>query len=153
MHYYLSTNGHGDNPMNVIEARLMIEPTIAENAAINHNDEDIALLQKNIDEMRTNVDKERHAQLDLQFHQLIAEATRNPILPLIIQPIHKLMPKIKSKIMASVPEAKSSAVEWHQKVLDMIKERDPKGAYNMMKQHLTIAKEHTQLMILNEIGN
>jgi GntR family transcriptional repressor for pyruvate dehydrogenase complex len=147
MQYYLSRNGHDDNPLWVIEARLIIEPAIAENAALNHTADDIKQLQTDVDLMKKNKDHERHAQLDLQFHTHVAQATGNPIMPLMIQPIHSLMPKIKSRIMDTVPNAKESAVEWHQKVVNAIKSRDPRAAYDMMKQHLTIAREHTEQML------
>ena len=153
MKYYLFTNGNVDDPLTILEARLIIEPTIAEYAAIYHNESDLALMQTNFDEMKRNIDKDRHGILDMEFHLLIAEATRNPIMPLILNPIHNLMPKIKSKVMVAVPDAKEAALIWHQKVLSAIKSRDPKLAYETMKQHLLVAKEHTELMLGQEHNN
>jgi len=149
MKYYLFANGHVDDPLTILEARLIIEPTIAEYAAIYHDDNDLKLLQANYDEMKKNTDKDRHAHLDIEFHHLIAESTKNPIMPLILNPIHSLMPKIKSKIMAAVPNAKEAAIVWHLKVLEAIKSSDSNLARDTMKQHLLVAKEHTEQM-LNE---
>jgi len=150
MKYYLFANGHVDDPLTVLEARLIIEPTIAEYAAIYHDDNDIIALQENYEDMKKNTDRDRHAHLDLEFHHLIAESTKNPIMPLILNPIHSLMPKIKSKIMVAVPNAKEAALVWHLKILEAIKSSDPALAREMMKQHLLVAKEHTEQMLTEQ---
>src|ERR1035441_10926346 len=91
--------------------------------------------------MRLNKDQVEHARLDMKFHLLIAEASGNSIMPLILNPIHRLMPSIKKKIMKSVPGAKKAALIWHKKVLDAIESRDPQQAYLSMKGHRS--EEHT----------
>jgi GntR family transcriptional repressor for pyruvate dehydrogenase complex len=144
MHSYLEVTGNGNTMLEVIEARIIIEPAIAEYAALHHQDEDIIALRQNLEEMRLNTDKAEHAKLDMKFHLLVAEASGNNIMPLILNPIHRLMPNIKKKIMKSVPGAKEAALIWHKKVIEAIESRDPLKAYSAMKGHLEVAKQQTE---------
>lgn len=144
MHNYLEVTGTRSTMMEVIEARMIIEPAIAQYAALHHTEEDIIALRQNLEEMRLNTDHLEHARLDMKFHLLIAEASGNSIMPLILNPIHRLMPSIKKKIMKSVPGAKKAALIWHKKVLDAIESRDPQQAYLSMKGHLEVAKQQTE---------
>ena len=144
MHNYLEVTGTRSTMMEVIEARMIIEPAIAQYAALHHTEEDIIALKQNLEEMRLNTDQVEHARLDMKFHLLIAEASGNSIMPLILNPIHRLMPSIKKKIMKSVPGAKKAALTWHKKVLDAIESRDPQKAYLAMKGHLKVAKKQTE---------
>ena len=147
MHSYLKVTGNGNTMMEVIEARIIIEPAIAEFAALHHKDEDIIALRRNLEEMRLNTDKAEHARLDMKFHLLVAEASGNNIMPLILNPIHRLMPNIKKKIMKSVPGAKEAALLWHKKVIEAIESRDPQKAYSAMKGHLEVAKQQTEQIV------
>ena len=149
MHSYLEVTGNGNTMLEVIEARIIIEPAIAEYAALHHKDEDIIALRQNLEEMRLNTDKAEHARLDMKFHLLVAEASGNNIMPLILNPIHRLMPNIKKKIMKSVPGAKEAALIWHKKVIEAIESRDPQKAYSAMKGHLEVAKQQTELIAHN----
>jgi len=147
MHSYLEVTGNGNTMMEVIEARMIIEPAIAEYAALHHKDEVIITLRQNLEEMRLNTDQVEHARLDMKFHLLIAEASGNNIMPLILNPIHRLMPNIKKKIMTSVPGAKKAALIWHKKIIEAIESRDPKKAYLAMKGHLEVAKRQTEQLV------
>jgi GntR family transcriptional repressor for pyruvate dehydrogenase complex len=148
MHNYLEVKGTRNTMLEVIQARMIIEPAIAEYAAIHHSDEDIIALHQNLEEMRLNNDKLEHARLDMKFHLLIAEASGNNIMPMILNPIHRLMPRIKKKIMESDPAgAKNAALLWHQKILDAIESGDPKNAYLAMKGHIEVAKQQTEQLI------
>jgi GntR family transcriptional repressor for pyruvate dehydrogenase complex len=130
-----------------MQARMIIEPAISEYAAIHHSEEDLIRLKRNLELMTSNDDPIEHTRLDIKFHHLIAEASGNPIMPLILNPIHRLMPNIKKKIMDFVPGAKESALIWHQKIVQAIEEGDSQKAYLAMKGHLEVAIEQTKQMV------
>jgi GntR family transcriptional repressor for pyruvate dehydrogenase complex len=152
MHSYLEITGNGNTMLKVIEARMIIEPAIAEYAALHHKKEDIVALHQNLEEMRLNTDKAEHAKLDMKFHLLIAEASGNNIMPLLLNPIQRLMPEIKKKIMKSVPGAKNAALIWHKKIIEAIESRNARKAYLAMKGHLEVAKQQTE-KIANDIAS
>jgi len=148
MHSYLKTKGGASYIIDIIEARYTIEPSIASLAAINRNDDNIERMKQDIEAMRTFEGKpEELAILDMDFHLNIARATQNNLLPLMLKPVFRLMPEIKSKIISDVPEARDSALEWHAKILEAIKEKNPEKSFSLMNEHLGIAKAHAQKMM------
>ena len=90
---------------------------------------------------------EELANLDLAFHQHIAIASGNSVVPLLIAPIHALMPQIKSSVHKAVEDAKYSAIEWHRRILDAILERDPEAARVNMEYHLVESGKHISRML------
>lgn len=156
MQKYLKLSSDRDYVMDLVHSRQIIEPGIAYYAAINHNDEDIVALTENIESLRTSSgDFEVLAGLDNLFHMNLARASKNRIMPLLLDPIHKLMPEVKSSIYATVGDAKGSAVIWHQKILDAVISRNSDLAYKAMEEHLKIAEDHAEKMlaIQNSITN
>ncbi|MEM8484816.1 MAG: FadR/GntR family transcriptional regulator [Bacteroidota bacterium] len=143
MTLYLQMNHDSDNKLHVIEARQLIEPAIAAQCAIRHTKEDADRLLKDHDMLIATAGNLKNlSKVDMAFHLHIAEATHNPVIPLLISPIHKMMPSIKAAVYEVVQEAHKAAVEWHEKILKAILDRDPDEAFRQMTGHLDIAKEH-----------
>jgi len=133
--------------LDVVHARQIIEPPIAASAAVHHTDADASRLRKDLQDLIDNDGNyETLSKLDMDFHLDIARASENPLIPLLLEPIHRLMPQIKSSVYATVSDAKQSAVEWHSRVLDAILARDPQRAQEAMLTHLKIAEEHAERM-------
>lgn len=129
--------------LDLVKARQIIEPSIAWEAAVNHTSEDIEILEKDLNDL---INSENGfvelANLDMIFHQDLAKATQNKVVPLLLKPVQELMPEVKSTVYANIEEAKESAVIWHEKILDAVIKRDPQLAYARMTEHLKIAEEH-----------
>jgi GntR family transcriptional regulator, transcriptional repressor for pyruvate dehydrogenase complex len=140
-----STRGY---VLDVVHARQMIEPVIAAEAALHRTDEDLARLRRDIENLAAcETNSPELAHCDMAFHRDVARASQNLIMPLLIDPIHRLMPEIKTSIYATVRGAKASAVEWHLKVLTMIEQKDAEGARAAMVEHLAIAERHARRML------
>ena len=138
----------GDYYFDLIHARQIIEPGIAYLAALNRREEDLIKLEKDIIDITNNDgDHVKHGEYDMSFHMHLAYASRNNLIPLLLKPIHKLMPLVKSSIMANVKGAKEAAVIWHTKILNDVKNQDAEGAKNSMIEHLKIAEEHIELAL------
>lgn len=145
MTLYLQMNHDSDNKLHVIEARQLIEPAIAAQCAVRHTTEDAEQLQRDHELLiGTAGNLKNLSKLDMAFHLHIAEATHNPVIPLLVSPIHKMMPSIKAAVYEVVQEAHKAAVEWHEKILTAILARDPDEAFRQMAGHLDIAKEHIE---------
>lgn len=148
MHSYLKTKVGASYIIDIIEAREFIEPEIARIAAFNRNDQNLEKLRADVASMKAFVGVPFDwARLDMNFHLNIAYSTQNNLLPLMLKPVFRLMPEIKSKIVADVPEARESAIEWHSRILNAIEIGDSELCYSEMKKHLAIAKEHAQKMM------
>lgn len=148
MHSYLKTRIGASYVLEVIEARRVIEPEIARSAALSRTDRDIEQMEYEIKQMASfNGPAEELAKFDMNFHLAIAKSTQNRLLPLMLKPVFRLMPEIKSMIISDIPEARNSAIVWHTKILNAIKEGNPETAYNEMQQHLLLAVQHAKEMM------
>jgi GntR family transcriptional regulator, transcriptional repressor for pyruvate dehydrogenase complex len=150
IHLYLQMQNNGNYVLDVVHARQIIEPSIAATAALAHTEEDAERLIKDQNDFKaSDGDYQELSRLDMQFHLDIARASDNSLVPLILEPIHRLAPRIKSSVYATVSDAKQLAVEWHDRILTAILKRDAEGALAAMKRHLEIAEQHDK-QILNK---
>lgn len=148
MELYLFMNYGQEDSLHVIHARQLIEPHIAEQAALHHTERDAERLRKDIEDLKACTGSmEELSDLDMSFHMHIAKACGNPIVPLLLDPIHRMMPRIKATVYAAIGDAKDAAVEWHGNILDAILEGDPEKARDCMSKHLEIAEEHVQTAV------
>jgi GntR family transcriptional regulator, transcriptional repressor for pyruvate dehydrogenase complex len=148
MRLYLSMNYQKVFVLDVIRARQAIEPSIAAVAAAQRSEDDIVKLHQDVEALRNaSEDYAQLASLDMTFHLDIARASQNPLMPLIIDPIHRLMPEIKSSVYATVDDARESALTWHSLITDRIIASDVDGARKTMTEHLRIAEEHARRML------
>jgi GntR family transcriptional repressor for pyruvate dehydrogenase complex len=148
IHLYLQLQGVRDYALDVVHARQIIEPPIAASAALYHTKEDAERLEKDLDDLiRSQGDYSALSRLDMTFHLDIAKASENTLIPLLLEPIHQLMPQIKSSVYAAGKDSKELAVKWHRKILDAILARDAEGARQAMARHLEIAERQVQEML------
>jgi GntR family transcriptional repressor for pyruvate dehydrogenase complex len=137
-----------DSAMDLTHARQVLEPAIASEAAKNRNEEDLRILNDDIEALeKCKGSFEELAALDMQFHLDLAKATHNIIIPLLIQPIHSLLPRIKPYVYANVDDSKDSALVWHKKILNAIVNQDQETAYQEMIEHLKIAELHARKVL------
>jgi len=151
---YLKHRTDRNYVMDLVHARQILEPAIAYYAALNHNDDDIIRMKENI-KMLTECGGGylELANLDSMFHLHLARASRNRIMPLLLDPIHKLIPEVKSTVYETVDDAKDSALIWHQKILDAVIEGNAQAAKSAMEEHLKIAEEHAERMLKAQISD
>lgn len=131
--------------LQVMEIRKIIEPPVAAIAAAKRSAEDLAKLEKNCAELKKcdPHDYIRQGQIDKDFHLNIALASQNLLIPIIVEPMFLLMPKIRSLVYERIDSAKSSATTYHDRILEKIRNQDATGASKAMLKHLQIAEEHT----------
>ncbi|NPE31860.1 FadR family transcriptional regulator [Methanococcoides sp. SA1] len=148
MSLFLELNFDTEFIFHVIHIRKILEPEIARDAAINRSDYDLEHLKSIIKKMDSPDfnSVNQMAVLDKEFHLAIANASENPLFPIITQPIFELMPKIKPIILSKVDVAKSDAGIYHHKIYEMIVKKDADGAFQMMTEHLKIAEEHVNIL-------
>ncbi|MCF8259793.1 MAG: FadR family transcriptional regulator [Melioribacteraceae bacterium] len=136
--------------MDLVHARQIIEPSIAREAALNHDDSDIFLLEASIESLRTEeLDYIKLASIDMAFHFHLANASKNSVVPLLLKPIHMLLPEIQSKVYQTVEDGKDSAIIWHTKILDAVKQRNGDLAFQNMVEHLKISEKHVAKIVSN----
>ena len=143
--FYLECNLDDKLIQHWINIRATLEPTLARTAALNRTDEDLIKLKDIVDQLELDENKkngELLANLDKNFHSSIAEATKNPIVSIIMRPIYEMMPKIKKMVIDKNPGVFKFGNEEHQKIYKCIANKDGDGAFLSMVEHMDSATKH-----------
>jgi GntR family transcriptional repressor for pyruvate dehydrogenase complex len=123
--------------------RLPLETTIAALAATNRSDAHLARLeatQRSLGNPRKSL--AAHVKADAEFHVILAEATGNRFLPLVLAPIHDLL--IESRLKTLGRFGAALACSHHARILEAVRQQNPAGAALAMRQHLTVNSRHLQ---------
>lgn len=121
----------------VTEARLSIETVIVEIATRNASDADFAMLEANIDaveELTRARDMDAKANLNMEFHVLLARTTGNPVLVLLMKTLMDVLRSVHRPITAEDTE---DIIKSRRNFMSLLRARDTAGASMEMKRHLT----------------
>lgn len=122
--------------MELWEASMTIEPLIASLAAQRVTPAQLDAFDKNVAQMAENIDDiERVLELDVEFHNLLAEAAGNRALILAREPIGLLF-RPAGQIILPRLKTQRRILAAHQIVVDFLKQRDAEGAHAWMHRHM-----------------
>lgn len=96
-----------------------------------------------------SLDAHISAAADVEFHECIARASGNPLVPLMLDPIHSLMLKVKTLMVRMVNQElalSDTAVSFHEKIHDSINRMAGDAAFEIMKERLEQAKVDAKLL-------
>ena len=128
-------------PIQIMEARRVIEPRVAELAAANHR-------QENLDAMRAAMDRQTSAtsatsqdyrEGDRLFHVEIARASGNPAYEVVVSKLWEYRTKPlfeRFEQMLVGPNRPAKTTIEHQNIFEAIAAGDATGAGKTMKRHL-----------------
>jgi len=116
--------------------RLTLEPAITRLAAQRATAEHIEQLRQTVEKMDGLLDDgKQFIALDNAFHTILAEASNNRVLLILILSIHDTLDKIRS-IILELPRVTQRANHHHRMILQAIQDREPEKAYQAMVDHL-----------------
>lgn len=121
-----------------LDIRLMIEPKIAEMAAVMATEAEIKVMEELCDEVERMILKGiNHIDKDIELHTQIAKSSQNLV-------ISKLLPVINGSIPIFIDVTKSAlkneTISTHKAVVAAIKNREPEKAYEAMEKHIVYNK-------------
>jgi GntR family transcriptional repressor for pyruvate dehydrogenase complex len=123
-------------PHDLLQLRRILEVEMAGLAAQHATAEQIEGMQDTIEQMRAACDRpEECIEYDVRFHQLLGDATNNVLLPLVLEPVGRLL---RASRLATIhnPGAVDRSVAAHTEILNHITARDADGARQAMQRHL-----------------
>jgi DNA-binding FadR family transcriptional regulator len=137
-----------DEVAGVLEARRLIEPRVAQLAALNAREEDFARLQSIVDAQKALLaqgdvlaNEDRFLQLDTQFHLRIARATGNTtIVPLMRMLLRRL--EIARDMALHQPPIPDWVIDIHERTLAAIRSADYQRIERVMDEHLAAMERH-----------
>jgi GntR family transcriptional regulator, transcriptional repressor for pyruvate dehydrogenase complex len=119
----------------VHEVRALLETHIAGLAAERATEDDVARIRAVHDRMMSEAaDVDSAARDDLEFHRLIALATRNELYLVLMDSIGNALIDIRRENLGS--GSAPMTLEQHARILDRIATHDPPGARAAMEAHL-----------------
>lgn len=125
------------------ETRTALEIGIAELAAERAGPSEIREMERNLQEMkrlygdgRDRLDVAVFASTDVEFHALLAHATRNPLLEVLVDSLNGVMKQVRFQLLDTIGQAPQRALFYHSHIVEKVREHDSEGARAVMEAHL-----------------
>jgi DNA-binding FadR family transcriptional regulator len=130
---------HGDQIFpQLSQVRRILEPEIAALAAKNITPEQLEELHALSDLPETDT-LEQHAARDIAFHLVIAKASQNLVLPILLISISELLNEVRRRTFQVEGEL-GRAREWHRRIYEAIERHDSDLARQLMADHMQQVK-------------
>ena len=133
------------SPLELIEARLAVEPHMIRLAVLNATANEIRMLGSILDDLeQCRNDKEAFSRHDSMFHEWLARSSKNPLLLHLYQQInavrgHDQWGAMKTKILS--PEEIDEYNRQHRALFEAIERRDMISAVKHIHEHLEKARQ------------
>ncbi|HMG33734.1 MAG TPA: FadR/GntR family transcriptional regulator [Blastocatellia bacterium] len=132
---------HGFTSAEMFEARQSIESAMAALAAERASSDHLVSMAEEIAGMYASLDEpEQYLIHDMRFHQTVAAASGNRILTALMNMVATILFDVRSKTVKRARDLKESA-EMHRQIYRSIRDRNPEGARNAMRDHLVLAQK------------
>jgi GntR family transcriptional repressor for pyruvate dehydrogenase complex len=119
----------------VTELRGSLEPLVAELAALRSSAADLIQLQDVINGSNEHLSPEEALRLDVQFHTLLAQASRNQLMATVLTMTSSWTSEMRLRSHSTL-KGRRSSIDGHRHILDALVSRDATGAGIAMRNHL-----------------
>ncbi len=129
---------------NLSELRKLVEPHAASKAAAFISKEDLRILGELNEKARENLEKKFTQEMsrnEINFHRVIAQATNNPILVLILDFVEDLLEDFK-KVLKPDTTFSESVLDAHGRIYAAICDKNPERAAVEMLRHVQDVEDH-----------
>ena len=150
---FVRYRGHADDediaehtsPLELIEVRLSVEPSVARLAVMHANAQDIERIGEALTRVEASKDDpEFFSRADETFHLALAQSTRNPLMVWLYRHINDVRGHAQWNVRKDKILTSERIVEYnkqHRALFTAIESRDTQGAVDIMTRHLEKARE------------
>jgi DNA-binding FadR family transcriptional regulator len=132
----------------VVDARCSIYPVLAAQAAVSASREDVVTLQESLARMHAGAhDPELFTEEARRFMSLLAAASGNRVLALLVDALHRM----SEGIGEWDERQRRSAVRNYEQVVDAIERGEPDEARSIMEDSLAAAVRHWERTAPDEL--
>lgn len=132
--------------LQLFETRKVLEPPICALAAQRITEEEVAQLEECLSRSSLGfTDYEAYLQADLNLHEIIVTAARNPLLQRFMSSLRSLG-KASRKRTAMLPGVVEQTIQDHQRIVHALREHQSEAAQQAMLVHL----EHVEQRLKRE---
>ena len=143
----MRVGGDEDRLRELVELRELLEPGVAALAARRAEPDDIAAMETAVEEMSgTMGDLEAFIRADDRFHRRIAIASRNRLVPRILESVVDMLNELRGGIFG-VEGGPERGQAHHRTILSAIRERDATAAQLAMEDHLAQVKRDSEAAV------
>lgn len=126
-------------------ARLEIEKVVLSHAINNADDSDIKRLQENVLKAKRKIESKTQAfSENVEFHRLLAKASKNHLFVIVVQSIMTIVADFLSRLEPDLEKSKQ-VVEDHENILNEIIRGKSDGAIRSLEKHLLEVKSRLQV--------
>ena len=132
------------SPLELLDARLAVEPNITRRAVVNANTHDIERLREALEQVEASGDDIEHfTRWDQQFHLRLAECSRNPLMVWLYTHLNEVRGRaqwsaVKGRILTR--RLMTAYNRQHRAVFEALERRDADAAGRLMTAHLEKAR-------------
>lgn len=121
---------------NLCEVRKIFEPYLARLAAERATPEDVEKLKSLTEAYRKSIKRRKPAITEeVNFHVLLAKASGNPVMTLILDFVNSLLKDLKGKLKPGL-DFSEMVLTAHERILEAIVAKDGQAAAAMMYRHI-----------------
>jgi len=129
------------SPLDVVAARMAVEPVCAELAALHRRRSDLEALRDNVrDQSAANELGQEPEDIDFAFHLAVSSATDNPVLSHLVEGLVDIMRQGTWRDLKHRARSRDNGadryLEQHRAIHAAIERRDPASAFAAMRAHL-----------------
>ena len=127
------------SPLDVLEARMAVEPGFADLVVARATAEDFERLDRCLDEMEQAPTQQEFREAGYTFHLELARATRNPLLVYLFEIIIEARARAgwgKLRALNDTAEARLAQVAANREIVRALKDRDGLHARQLLRSHL-----------------
>jgi GntR family transcriptional repressor for pyruvate dehydrogenase complex len=130
--------------LDLLEARRLVEEEVVALAVHRATQDDIDQMQDLLNRRERELAAGKHdLETDLQFHQLVAEATRNPVLVSLVRSLCEMWLRSR-EATGRAPTSPHKAQEFHQAIVEAIRMRNEPLARGVMHRHMEDMREDVE---------
>jgi GntR family transcriptional regulator, transcriptional repressor for pyruvate dehydrogenase complex len=121
----------------LLEFRLMVEPTLAARAAANATNEEVSHLEEILSRQKAKMDRgELAIEEDSKFHYAIAQAARNSVVLKVLDVFMDYLRESR-ELSLQVEGRPQRSLNSHRRILNAIARKNPAAAEKAMRRHIT----------------
>jgi DNA-binding FadR family transcriptional regulator len=132
------------SPLQLIEARMAIEPSMTRLAALHASGRDLDAIEGILRRIESvTSDQDLFTKLDSEFHLALARCSRNPLLYRLYQHINTVRNHAQWEQMKQIILIKDKIEiynQQHRAIFEALKARDPASAADLIVRHLETAR-------------
>jgi GntR family transcriptional repressor for pyruvate dehydrogenase complex len=128
------------SPFEIMEVRQEIEPSMARFAALRASQGDIDAMRSMVEKAASATTQAEYDKWDSAFHQRLAESVKNTLFLAVFEAVNAVR---RDAAWARMRESSHSdrlieeLSNQHRDIINAIEHRDPKGAEDAMRRHLS----------------